>query len=704
MTKKTLDAIEVTSKPYLTDIEVPPLTQQASFSIRPIGLGSLLLPKVIDLYLKRKARLGLFPEGAFQECASRDWILGAVDGEENLVGYLLFRVAKSRAAIVHLVVALDWTGRGVARDLVARLVTDTRHLLGISLRCRRDYNLAKMWIRFGFTVRDTKAGRGADGALLDYWWLDHNHDDLFSVAARRESETAIPAAIDANIFYDLTDDSRPHADDTRALEADWLRDSICLYITPELFNEIHRGIDEAAKKKARMAAQAYQVLKTNAAEVGSITSDLKGMLQREEMPRDESDIRQVAHAIANAVPFFLTRDRPLLAEADQIGNRFGIQIIHPVDLIVRFDALQRQAHYRPASLEGSRWRMRLVTDRDVSAIVQLFKHQQERTNELEASVRHFLAQNKKWDSRVIVDETDAPVIYFAISNDDSGDSAIGDLRHTDHPLIPTLLRHILHDLCRHSQRLTSRMIRVAEQKLTPTSTAALQETGFLPGETSWWKLSISGIVNRGDLAALVQESSLPEELKSGLNCEKADTSQLERALGPVKIVPSGTPCFVVSIRPEWAAHFFDIPVGGQMLMDLNEQLHLGIEGAYYCSAANRHLTAPARILWYVSGSQSMEIKACSQLDEILTGRPKELYSALRRLGVYQWKDVFHAVDGDISRTLLAFRFSRTERFARPIPRGEMNRLGIPQPQNPRRIDEQIFAKIYELGMADPNEE
>lgn len=678
--------------------------QQSSVSIEPITFGSPLLHKVIDLYSKRKTRLGLFPEGAFEECASRGWIIGAVDVETNVVGYLLFRVAKNRAAIVHLVVASDWTRRGVARDMIARLVAETRHLLGISLRCRRDYNLADMWIRFGFTVRDSRAGRGADGALLDYWWFDHNHDDLFSMAAGRdESEAAIPAAIDANIFYDLTCESRPHADDTRVLEADWLRDSVRLYITPELYNEIHRATDEAAKKRARTAAQAYRLLKTNAAEVESITSDLKQILQRERVPRDESDIRQVAHAISNQVPFFLTRDGPLLAEAHQIGNKFGIQIIHPVDLIVRFDTLQRQASYRPASLEGSRWRVRLATDRDVSAIVQSFKHQHERANEFEAAVRHFLAQNKKWDNRIIVDQTDAPAIYFVISTHDPSDSTIADLRHTDHPLVATLLRHILHDLCRHSQSLACRTIRILQQALTSTSTAALQETGFLPSEENWWKLSVSGVVDRSRLVAVVQESCLPRDLKSGLNCENATISQLERALSPVKIIPSGTPCFVVSIRPEWAAHFFDIPIGGQMLMDLNERLHLGIEGAYYCSATNRHLTAPARILWYVSGSRSMEIKACSYLDEILTGSPKELYSALRRLGVYQWKDVLGAAHGDISRTLLAFRFSRTERFPCPIPRQEMNRLGIPQPQNPRRIEEEIFAAVYKLGMGATDE-
>src|SRR5258708_20441296 len=147
---------------------------QSICSIDAVGLRTPLLHKVIGLYSKRKARLGLFPEGAFEECASRGWIIGAVDGDTNVVGYLLFRVAKNRAAIVHLVVASDWTRRGVARDMIARLVAETGHLLGISLRCRRDYNLADMWIRFGFTVRDSRAGRGAHGSLLYYCSFYHN--------------------------------------------------------------------------------------------------------------------------------------------------------------------------------------------------------------------------------------------------------------------------------------------------------------------------------------------------------------------------------------------------------------------------------------------------------------------------------------------------------------------------------------------------
>ncbi|MEY2546954.1 MAG: hypothetical protein QOG48_2071, partial [Verrucomicrobiota bacterium] len=292
------------------------------------------------------------------------------------------------------------------------------------------------------------------------------------------------------------------------------------------------------------------------------------------------------------------------------------------------------------------------------------------------------------------------VIYFVVSNS-AADVILAILRFIDHPLVPTLLRHFLYDLCQHSSAARCRTIHVTEKHLNATATSALQDTGFIPSDANWWKLSISGVVERAQLSAIIAHSSLPEQLRSSLalhDGENRDVSQIERVLSPVKIIPSGIACFVVSIKASWAAHFFDIPIGGQLLMDLNERLHLGIEGAYYCSAANRHLSAPARILWYVSGTGAMAIKACSHLDQIIVGTPKEVYAALRRLGVYSWKDVLATAGGKITGKVLAFRFSRTERFVRPIDRSTMKQMEIPQPQNPRRISEEIFGTVYNLGL------
>ncbi len=95
----------------------------------------------------------------------------------------------------------------------------------------------------------------------------------------------------------------------------------------------------------------------------------------------------------------------------------------------------------------------------------------------------------------------------------------------------------------------------------------------------------------------------------------------------------------------------------------------------------------------------MSIKACSHLEERIIGKPKELYAKYRHLGVYAWKHVLETADGNLDHPVMGFRFSRTERFARPITLNELQQMGVPQPQNPRRITAEQFTKIYTLGMS-----
>jgi GNAT superfamily N-acetyltransferase len=247
-----------------------------------VDLGSTLLDAVVSLYSAAKTRLGPFPKGAFEDHARQGKILGAIASDGTLAGYLLYRVAKSatknRASIVHLTSHNDFRNQGVGRLLVDHLKQRTKHLLGISLRCRRDYNMARVWQSYDFTVRHSKAGRGADGALLDYWWFDHGHGDLFSQAA--EETEAVATVIDANVFYDLTCDGRPHAEDTRVLQADWLQGSIRLCITREIYNEIHRCPIEAEKTLGRIAAQQFRELKTDETTIRSLEAKLAPLFKR----------------------------------------------------------------------------------------------------------------------------------------------------------------------------------------------------------------------------------------------------------------------------------------------------------------------------------------------------------------------------------------------------------------------------------------
>lgn len=283
------------------------------------------------------------------------------------------------------------------------------------------------------------------------------------------------------------------------------------------------------------------------------------------------------------------------------------------------------------------------------------------------------------------------------------------LRHADHPLAGTLLRHLLHALSQDTEGCVE-TIGIEDTMLSATAITALQELGFVTDGSTWWKLSLTGLVTQEQLSPLVRAAELPAGIKDALLRPELIRQQphtpeaviqIERTLSPVKLVASQLPCFVVSIRPDWAAHFFDIPVGGQVLMDLKEKLHLGIEGVYYCSASNSFVSAPSRILWYVSkgrqGGGSMSIKACSAMVETAVAKPKELFSRFRHLGVYAWKDVLNAA-GSFDDGVMAFRFARTERFVREIPLQMMKGLGIPQPINPRRISDEQFAAVYRIGM------
>ena len=388
------------------------------FLIEEVDLHSTSFEAVIQLHTAAKARLGPFPRGAFEEHAQQKRILAAIGPDNTVAGYLLYRVSftKNRASIVHLTTSNAFKSKGVARLLMDCLKARTRHLLGISLRCRRDYKVDGMWQGFGFTVRDSKEGRGADGGLLDYWWFDHKHEDLFSqAAARDDTSERVLIAIDANVFYDLTCDGRPHAEDTKVLQADWLQDSIALCVTQEIYNEIHRSPKEEEKKRGRMAAQRFRELKTNDAEVQTLEVELAPFFNGATFDRDISDMRQVAHAIAAELPFLVTRDAPMLDRSDAIFEKYGLRILHPTDLINRFDVLRREAEYRPARLEGSSWRERLVVADDVDTMVSLFKHKAQRDGHFEERVRHYLVKPAEWKSLVVAEGIKKPTVYLVHS-------------------------------------------------------------------------------------------------------------------------------------------------------------------------------------------------------------------------------------------------------------------------------------------------
>src|SRR5438874_1186944 len=106
-------------------------------TVQAIDENSPHLETVKSLGREHSGTLGFLPEGAFHDYAHKRHILVALDGSQ-CVGYLLYRVARDKAAVAHFCVAASARRKGHGKAMMRHLSSITKHLRGIILSCRRD--------------------------------------------------------------------------------------------------------------------------------------------------------------------------------------------------------------------------------------------------------------------------------------------------------------------------------------------------------------------------------------------------------------------------------------------------------------------------------------------------------------------------------------------------------------------------------------
>ena len=411
--------------------------------VRAIESRSCLLDHVIKLHRVESHRLGFFPRGAFEEHARARKILLAFDAQGEVLGYLLYRVAKQRAMIVHLCTSPIVRSKGVARALVEHLKSETQHLTGIGLHCRQDYEARHVWAKFGFAALLRKVGRSQDGHELTFWWFDHGHPDLFSSVASSD-EPRQKVVVDANVFFDLQGLDQRDSEDSKALLADWVQATIELCLTKEINNEIDRAGDADLRKRSTAAVSRYPILKSDDALFQRTCQELKSSFPDDAVQRDDSDLRQIAYAVAGHAAYFVTRDEKLAERCDSFYERYGLQVLHPAELISRLDVFEREAQYRPAQIEGSRLRSLAIKAEHVEIVVETFRNErEERANDFRKSVFHYLSNPREVVSRIVTDCHDRPVIFGVQDRGKDGRLEILMLRTADHGLAATLIRNFL---------------------------------------------------------------------------------------------------------------------------------------------------------------------------------------------------------------------------------------------------------------------
>ncbi len=675
-------------------------------TITTVGVGSELLDQVIDLWSPNRKTLGFFPRGAFEEYAGRGGIVGARAGD-SLLGYVAFRETDHWIVIVHLCVAPPGRKQGVARALIKWLRSEHQLARGMKLSCRRDFEAHRIWPRFGFRAAGERAAK-AEGEQIIEWRLDFRSEaELFdwSAAQRRRR---LRVGIDQNVFLDLygADDVVRRDHESEILLADWLSTEVELFVTDETFNEISQmNASDAERQRLRACADRHRRPHCEAQAFEDRSAELQTLLPPEAVAGSGADVRHLARAVVGGFACFLTRDDAILETASQIEDRYGLRVLRPLELALDIDQLLRAEEYAPRRLAGTLHKARRATSQDLDDLEPSFRESSsgERRTDFERTLRACLDDPKGTRLEICSDPDGAKAALIATASDETS-LRIRMLRVTRDRIAPTLLRYQIERMIRRSAQSGLACVRISDRFLSSDGKTAAAEAGFLPVGEEWIKIQLHGFHTPEELGERAESAF---RTLAG-DVPKLDLSAAEHLFRPAKIRGAQLPCFIIPIRPTWAALLFEERMAQELLFGARPDLVFSPEFAYYRAAQPRGVRAPARVLWYVSQGQEavsgfsgrMMVRAYSRIDEVMVGKPKELFRRFKRLGIYEWDDVFETAKKDLNREIMAIRCVDTELLPHPIPWDELQKyfqahLGAGNPLvSAVEIPESLFETLY----------
>lgn len=659
-----------------------------------------LFDAVVELGDRSRGTLGFFPRAAFKEKAAKGTVIGVVLSG-HLVGYVCFDLTRQCLRLIHLCVDPDLRGRGIARKLVEHLQHHYAEYPGIVARCRNNYGLAAFWSELGFRQRTEVKGRSNDGHPLTVWWLDHGHPTLFSELA---AEPLLYAAVDLCVVRDLASDAgRPEAFDTQTLIADHVAGRLQMVSTPVLSQEI----DSLEDERTRLPCVRFLGRLSSGHPVRADAIHLEQQLiaaarqKRRNYPAgnsDQFDARHVAATAAADISVFITRDERLIDILGAAAADAGVKVLTPADVVAHLDELAGAAAFRPAALAGTGYRLQRLGaghDTEVSMLANTAEKESPRR-----IVRRWRNAALAGHERIGVYSPEGNLVVAWVEERTVDRLHIPLLRVGSHRLADTLARQVLFSLRTRAREARLPVVVVSDPHLTHPVRAALADDGFSGTAGAWHAHCVDtcadSLTVEAEAVRAARRCDLPEPIRLRSGMPAVTAAVVERAWWPAKIIDADMPCYLISIRQQYASELFGLPA---TLFERDADLGLSREHVYY-RASRPALSAPARILWYMSGTgqaiQQQGVFACSQLDDVVTGPPDELYERYRHLGVWDLWQVRLASPGGKCQAL---RFSNTELFPATVPLTRLRAMGQTQPQGPLRIAPERFAAIYREGLS-----
>lgn len=680
-------------------------------------IESAVFENAVQLGDNNSKTLGFLPFVAFEKYAKENQLFGAFDSATNeLCGYLLYRISYNKVTIVHCCIDDKHRNKGLAKTLVDYLKKNTKQYFGIRLSCRNDYGINGLWESLSFVPVKERIGRSKKGLPLTEWWYSHNQTDLFSFVSDYELKNKIIAVIDMNIFLDIKDERNK---ESLSLNSDWITSEAILYVTREIYVEIHRGKTEAIKKSSRNLLSHFEKLPCkDEIEYLKILNELKAKFPEKcHFDNDKSDLSHLSYSIEAGAEYFITRDEKLLNNRDFFKS-YALTIYRPSEFISRLDENIQTTKYKPQELIGTTINSQRITADNIEDFVTLFLAGPEKKNRLQAIIRNALSQPIKFELLTVIRKNEI-LAFFILNRTESRKLTIPIFRFQKNSLKNTLSKYLIYKAILIATTENRLLINITEKYIDDDFIRILEESRLVEIKGAWSKLNIGGISTKFEVTNQIEkfseigDSVIPNIIKEinakthSTDSELIKSYNIERHLWPIKISDLEIPTYIVPIKPQWAEFLFNDKSQEKLpIFEPNYDLLLNSENVYYRSSNPKILEAPARILWYSSANKLTggggKIIAASYLDGVFVDTPKRLYKQFEQLGAYTWQQVSATAKG--KNKLMAFVFSDTELFKQPISLYKTRTI-YKEKENknfmivtPVKIKISTYLALYKLGM------
>lgn len=651
----------------------------------------------VDELMKRYGRtLGFLPRGALQSYLKKEkgGVLGAKTDTGQLVGYLLYAANPSYFRITHLCVVEEYQGQGIAKRLVDDLKESADSQRTIKLNCRRDFPADALWPKLGFVALDEKPSRSRDGYLLTSWQLtlavgDQLELELFQAETSSE---ILDVIIDAHIFFDFDEPALDKTMPSKALLSDFLVDSLELWITDELLNEINRQKNPEKRKKSRDRARSFSIVESDPDLFEDFEKRLKELFLGQK-PSQRSDVRQLAKAAASNIKTFVTKDGDILKHSNKIFDTIQLEVVSPADLIIQLHELSERQSYAPDRIAGFNLRWERLTSNDLANFPFESLLNGERKGKFKEKLESLIVQPNRYECELLRSGDD--IIALRVLTIGSDQRLISPLARLAMSADSSLFgRFLIADTVSKAVEKKLDMVKFEVSALTPSLIPNLLEMGFVQYNSDFVRFCLSQYLSREEALCIISE--LCPEARSGYS----DMSDLEfeRRCSPLALDSTEQSYFLIPIIPVYAMGLIDKHQSAEDLFGGDPNVLLRWSNVYYRKISHyKVLKAPGRILWYASRSKK-QIVAVSCLDEVIIDTTKELFRRFKKFGVLKWNDLYEMCGRDSSKELMALKFSHTFLFREPVPLDTVREiLNIRSSQSLLRVSPEKFHELFQRG-------